>query len=71
MAEFTKTDLARLETLMAVIKRGKYELSGEEILAVAQSCSWAAQLHERIKAELVAPEPAVKPKAKVRGEKSQ
>jgi hypothetical protein len=69
MTEFTKTDLTRLETLMAVVKRGKYDLSGDEILAVAQSCSWAAQLHEKIKAQLEAsPVEVVKTKPKAKGE---
>jgi hypothetical protein len=71
MIEFTKIDLARMDTILKMVRRGKYELEGEEVLAFAQAYAWAMTTMDRMKASLEAPEPVVKSKAKVRGEKSQ
>lgn len=54
MIEFTKGDLNKLVTAMAIFKRGKYDLEGEEILAAAQSFAWLSQLAEKIKTNLEA-----------------
>ena len=56
--QFTKTDLARLEQLLKVFRRGKYELEGEEVLAFAQCFHWAGALCETVKESLV-PKPVV------------
>lgn len=55
MLEFTKTDLARCDTVLKALKRGKYELEGEEVLAFAQSFGWLATLFERMKADIETP----------------
>jgi hypothetical protein len=46
--EVTKTDLARLETVMKILKRGKYELEGEEVLAFAQAFHWVSATFDKI-----------------------
>ncbi len=53
--EFTKTDLARLETVMKILKRGKYDLEGEEVLAFAQAFHWVSATFDRIKEHLMTP----------------
>lgn len=55
MIEFTKPDLNKLITVMAALKRGKYELEGEEVLAFAQSFAWLSQLSDKVKADLEKP----------------
>lgn len=59
--EFTKTDLARLETVMKILKRGKYELEGEEVLAFAQAFHWVSATFDKIREHLTTPPPVVKP----------
>lgn len=55
MLEFTKSDLARLDTTMKALKRGKYELEGEEVLAFAQAFAYVSDLFDRIKADIENP----------------
>lgn len=55
MIEFTKPDLNKLITVMAALKRGKFELEGEEVLAMAQSFAWLSQLADKIKADIEKP----------------
>jgi hypothetical protein len=55
MLEFTKTDLARCETVMKALKRGKYELEGDEVLAFAQAFAWLSQTFDRISTDLSKP----------------
>jgi hypothetical protein len=71
MLEFTKVDLARAETVMKALKRGKYELEGDEVLAFAQAFAWISVVFDRIKADLETPvelpkveAPEPKPKGK-------
>lgn len=52
--EVAKTDLTRCETALAALKRGKFELDGTEVMAVAQSITWLSTLHERLKLQLEA-----------------
>jgi len=61
MIEFTKTDLARMDTVMKALKRGKYELEGEEVLAFAQAFAWVSVTFDRIKSAMEAPPPVVTP----------
>ena len=42
------TDLTRLKVILSAMKKGKWELEGEEVLAFAQAFGWAAEVHERI-----------------------
>jgi hypothetical protein len=60
--EVTKTDLARLETVMKILKRGKYELEGEEVLAFAQAFHWVSATFDKITQHLATPPPADTPK---------
>jgi hypothetical protein len=69
--QFTKTDLARLEQLLKALRRGKYDLEGEEVLAFAQCFHWAGALFDAMKESLApkppvvtAPPPADKPQPK-------
>lgn len=55
MIEFTKVDLARLENVIKAVKRGKYELEGEEILAFAQSFAWLSALFDKIQSDISQP----------------
>lgn len=61
MPEFTKTDLARCETVMKALKRGKYELEGDEILAFAQAFAWLSAQFERIRSEVENQQKQVEP----------
>jgi hypothetical protein len=58
MLEFTKTDLARCETVIKALKRGKYELEGDEVLAFAQAFSWLSNTFDRIHADINTPKVA-------------
>ncbi|TXH10648.1 MAG: hypothetical protein E6R04_04765 [Spirochaetes bacterium] len=64
MLEVTKTDLVRCETVLKALRRGKYELEGEEVLAFAQAFGWLADHAEKIKAALAAPAPETQAKTK-------
>jgi len=68
--EVTDVDSARVGVLMTALKRGKWELEGEEILAFAQVFSWAAELQGRLKAakepEPLAPVAEIKPKKRAK-----
>lgn len=55
MLEFTKIDLARCETVIKALKRGKYELEGDEVLAFAQAFAWLSQAFDRISFDLNKP----------------
>lgn len=55
MIEFTKADLNKVINVMAALKRGKYEVDGEEVLAFAQSFAWLSQLADKIKTQLETP----------------
>jgi hypothetical protein len=55
MIEFNKVDLARLETVMKALKRGKYELEGDEVLAFSQSFAWLSSLFDKIQADILKP----------------
>lgn len=57
MLDFTKTDLARCDTVMKALKRGKYELEGEEVLAFAQAFAWLSFQFERMKTDIETPSP--------------
>ena len=55
--EVTATDAARLKVLLTALKRGKYDLEGEEVLAFAQMFHWASELAVRISTALVSEKP--------------
>ena len=59
---FTELDVRRAQQLLAVLKRAKYEVQGEEVLAVAQVIAWASELPARLQAP--PPTPAPKPPKK-------
>jgi len=61
MLEVTKSDLIRCENLVKAIKRGEFKLEGEEVMALSQAITWAANLHERIK-EALEPKESPAPK---------
>lgn len=52
---FTKTDLSRCEGLLKALKRAKFDLEGEEVLAMGQTIVWASQLYSKMKEELDSP----------------
>lgn len=72
--EVTKVDIARAENVIRALKRGKFEVEGEEILAFAQSFAWLGELIGRVQAALapkVEPPPAAdQSTVKPRGRKS-
>jgi hypothetical protein len=51
----SQLDAARLKTVLSALKRGKWELEGEEVLAFAQAFAWASDLSEAIKKALIEP----------------
>lgn len=55
MIEFTKGDLHKVINVMAALKKGRYDVDGEEILAFAQSFAWISQLADKIKADIEKP----------------
>lgn len=75
MIEFNKVDLARLENVIKALKRGKYELEGDEILAFAQSFAWLSSLFDKMQADIakpkVEPEPIKEPEPKTTEKKSK
>lgn len=71
MLEFSEIDLARLDILMKALKRGKYELEGEEILAFGQAFVWVATTHERIKSHLIEMKNNVRDELKIESEKQE
>lgn len=56
--EVTKLDLTRADNLIKMLKRGKYELEGEEVLGFAQTFHWVATLKLKIEDELAPKPPA-------------
>lgn len=60
----TAVDQSRAKTLLATIRRGKWELEGEEILAFAQAIHWFCDLDKRIGLALLAPAPVAAPVAR-------
>jgi hypothetical protein len=66
--EVGEVDLRRLNVILTAMKKGKWELEGEEVLAFAQCFHWAAELQGKIKTALVPapivvePEPTAKKK---------
>ena len=68
------TDLKRLKVILAALKKGKWELEGEEVLAFAQAFSWAAETHDKVMASLqpkkVEPSPGIEiPPGKIKRSK--
>lgn len=65
--DVTKVDAAICDTVVKALKRGKYELEGDEILAFAQAFAWVAELKARIEnavaAQKAAPAAAIAPPA--------
>lgn len=56
--EVTKTDLVRATVALTALRRGKYELQGDEVLAFSQAFNWLTELHDRVKLALEVPPPA-------------
>lgn len=51
-----KTDLVRLENVLATLDKAEYSFKGnEETLAAAQGIAWAMQFHKRLKEHLAKP----------------
>lgn len=46
--QVSKVDLHRLENVARALKRGKYDLDGEEVLAFAQAMSWVGEMIGRV-----------------------
>jgi hypothetical protein len=42
------TDVTRIKVIISAMRKGKWELEGDEILAFAQGFAWASEMHERI-----------------------
>ena len=59
--EILETDMARVTTLLSALKRGKWELEGDEVLAFAQVFAWASELKNRLKAAQDTAETEAKP----------
>lgn len=53
--EVNNVDLSRTSQLLAALKRAKFEVTGEEALAIYQVIAWASTLHDRIKSDLDKP----------------
>jgi hypothetical protein len=56
--QVSATDIARLKIILSAMKKGKWELEGEEVLAFAQGFNWLAETHEKINAALQTKPPA-------------
>lgn len=62
--EVTKTDLIRATVVLTALRRGKYDMQGDEVLAFAQAFTWLTELHDRVKLSLeppAAPAPVAPP----------
>lgn len=51
--EFTKSDVIQAKNLLFAIKKGKYELDGEEVMAFGQMMTWLAKLITTIETNIV------------------
>jgi len=49
---FNKQDKVMAENLARALKKGKFELEGMEVLALAQSMEWVGQLIRKIEQDL-------------------
>jgi hypothetical protein len=50
--QVTQTDIARLKVIMSAMRKGKWELEGDEVLAFAQGFAWTSDMNDRINAAL-------------------
>lgn len=64
MIDVTRIDLNRSTELLKVLNRAKYEVEGNEALALAQVLNWAAAFHGRIEADVKAQDAAQEAKIK-------
>ncbi len=62
---FEEKDLTQVKNLIKVLKQGKWELGGEEILAFQQLFSWAIGLHIKIDNDLKIKKSELEAKAKL------
>lgn len=51
--EFNDKDFAQLQNVLRCLKQGKFDLSGEEAMAFAQTFTWAIQLSNNMKQEIL------------------
>ena len=51
--DITEKDFAHMQNILRCLKQGKFDLSGEETLAFAQSYTWAINLGNTMKQEVL------------------
>lgn len=52
MKKWTQSDLNQAHNILVALKKAKYEVQGEEILAFGQAVRWISMLHDEIEASL-------------------
>jgi hypothetical protein len=59
--KFDKNDLTQADNLIKALRKGKFELEGMEVLALAQAMGWLGRFAENIRQDLSKPAIEVKP----------
>jgi hypothetical protein len=63
---FNAKDLIQAENLIKILRKGKWELEFEEILAFNQVFLWAVQLNAQVKEDIKKAEEPLPPKGKTK-----
>lgn len=64
MRKFNQQDLNQIKNILIALRKAKYEVQGEEILAFGQAVRWISGFHDEVEKELKAPPSVVETVAK-------
>lgn len=62
MRKWSQADLNQIQNILIALRKAKYEVQGEEILAFGQAVRWISMLHEEVSKDL---KPALPSKTEV------
>lgn len=52
MRKWSQQDLNQIQNILIALRKAKYEVQGEEILAFGQAVRWISMLHDEVKVSL-------------------
>lgn len=52
MRKWSQQDLNQIQNILIALRKAKYEVQGEEILAFGQAVRWISMLHDEVSKEL-------------------
>lgn len=52
MKKWSQQDLNQIQNILIALRKAKYEVQGDEILAFGQAVRWISMLHDEVKNEL-------------------